>query len=184
MERFKHSKAFCIWLTGLPCSGKTTIGKKLFEILTKRGLNVKLFDGDEVRKTISKNLGFSREDRIENVLRVARMAKELVNSGTVVICALVSPYRDLRKEVRAMFEDGRFIEVFVDAPIEVCEARDTKGMYKKARLGLIKNFTGIDDPYERPDTPEVHLETDKLDIKASLEKIIKYLNNNYGKVSS
>jgi len=175
-ESFKDGKGFCVWLTGLPCSGKTTLARKLSEILQNQGFEVKVFDGDEVRKFITKNLGFSKEDRIKNVLTVAQLAKEFINDGNnkIAICSLVSPYRELRKKVREIIGNG-FIEVFVDAPLEVCESRDVKGMYKKARAGLIKNFTGVDDPYEPPESPEVHVETHKYDPEKSTFIIYEYL---------
>jgi len=177
-ENVKNSKGVCIWLTGLPCAGKTSIARKLFEELAKNGYKVRLFDGDEVRKTISKDLGFSKADRIENMKRVAKIARDFVEQGYIVICALVSPYKDGRSKVRNMFTNGSFIEVFVDAPLEICEKRDTKGMYKKARAGLIKNFTGIDDPYEPPEAPEVHLKTDILSIDESVSLIMNYIESN------
>lgn len=174
-EKAKNSKGVCIWLTGLPCAGKTSIARKLFEELTKSGYKVKLFDGDEVRKTISKDLGFSKADRIENMRRVAKIARDFVDQGYIVICALVSPYKDGRREVRNIFTHGSFIEVFVDAPLEVCEKRDPKGMYKKARAGLIKNFTGIDDPYEPSEAPEVHLKTDIFPLEECVERLIQFI---------
>lgn len=170
---FEENKGLCVWFTGLPCAGKTTISKRLYEVLVRENFKVRLFDGDEVRKTISKDLGFSREDRRENVLRVAKIAKDLVDQGYIVICALVSPYRKDREEVRKMFEEGEFMEVFVDTSIEVCEKRDTRGLYKKARLGLIKNFTGIDDPYEVPDKPDVHLKTEKESIEECVDRVLR-----------
>ncbi len=172
-EEIKNHKGFCIWFTGLPCAGKTTLAKKLYEALNEMGYKVRLYDGDEVRRTISKDLGFSKEERIENMSRVAKKALEDVAQGYIVIVALVSPYREARKEIREKFGDGIFIEVFVDAPIEVCEKRDVKGLYKKAREGLIKNFTGIDDPYEPPENPEIHLRTDLL----TEEEALKFLKN-------
>jgi len=177
-EGFKNNRGFCIWLTGLPCAGKTSIANKLYERLSQHSYKVKLFDGDEVRKTISKDLGFSKADRIENMKRVATIVKEFVNEGYIVICALVSPYKEERNKVRQMFMNSNFIEVFVDAPLEVCEKRDTKGMYKKARAGLIKNFTGIDDPYELPENPEIHLKTNILSLEESVNLIIKFIIDN------
>ncbi len=178
--RFKEIKSFCIWLTGLPCSGKTTIAKRLSEMLQNQGFEVKIFDGDEVRQTITKHLGFSKENRMENVLTVAKMAKEFITSGNdkIAICSLVSPYKDSRKKVREIFGDS-FIEVFVDAPLDVCENRDIKGMYKKARMGLIKNFTGIDDPYEPPEAPEVHIKTNENDPEKSVFLVYEYLQKRF-----
>ena len=171
----KHKQGFCVWLTGLPCSGKSTIAEILSVMLQARGRKVTLLDGDVVRTHLSKGLGFSKEDRIANILRVGFVASEIVKHNGVVICALVSPYRSARNQVRNMMEEGRFIEVFVDAPVEVCEQRDTKGLYKKAREGLIKGFTGVDDPYEPPEAPEVHIDTTKLTPEEGAKKILEYL---------
>lgn len=175
-ERTGIKTAFCVWLTGLPCSGKTTLAKRLAELLQKEGLEVKVYDGDEVRRILSKELGFSKEDRYKNVLMVAELAKEFLSKGPnkIVICSLVSPYRALRKKVREILGDS-YIEVFVDCPLEVCEKRDVKGMYKKARAGLIKNFTGIDDPYEPPEAPEVHVKTAEKGPEECLQVILGYL---------
>ncbi|RLJ70433.1 sulfate adenylyltransferase [Hydrogenivirga caldilitoris] len=171
----KHKQGFCIWLTGLPCSGKSTIAEVLSVMLQARGKRVTLLDGDVVRTHLSKGLGFSKEDRITNILRVGFVASEIVKHNGVVICALVSPYRSARNQVRNMMEEGKFIEVFVDAPIEVCEVRDVKGMYRKAKEGLIKGFTGVDDPYEPPEAPEVHIDTAKLTPEESARRILEYL---------
>ena len=171
----KHRQGFCVWLTGLPCSGKSTIANILKIMLEEKGRKVTLLDGDVVRTHLSQGLGFSKEDRIKNILRVGFVASEIVKHDGVVIVALVSPYKMAREEVRSMLPEGKFIEVFVDAPVEVCEQRDVKGLYKKARQGLIKGFTGIDDPYEPPDNPEVHIDTTKLSPEESAEKILEFL---------
>jgi len=171
----KHKQGFCVWLTGLPCSGKSTIAEILSVMLKARGRKVTLLDGDVVRTHLSKGLGFSKEDRITNILRVGFVASEIVKHNGVVICALVSPYRSARNQVRNMMEEGKFIEVFVDAPIEVCEERDVKGMYKKAKEGIIKGFTGVDDPYEYPESPEIHIDTTTLKPEESARKILEYL---------
>jgi len=171
----KHKQGFCVWLTGLPCSGKSTIAEILQVILQARGRRVTLLDGDVVRTHLSKGLGFSKEDRITNILRVGFVASEIVKHNGVVICALVSPYRSARNRVRNMIEEGKFIEVFVDAPIEVCEQRDVKGLYKKAKAGLIRGFTGVDDPYEPPEAPEIHIDTTKLTPEESAMKIVEFL---------
>ena len=173
----KHKQGFCVWLTGLPCAGKSTIGKILKVMLEARGRKVTFLDGDVVRTHLSEGLGFSKEDRIKNILRVGFVASEIVKHDGVVICALVSPYRQARELVRAMMEEGKFIEVFVDAPVEVCEQRDVKGFYKKAKEGLIKGFTGIDDPYEPPENPEVHIDTTLLSPEESAWRIIDYLKS-------
>ncbi len=171
----KHMQGFCIWLTGLPCSGKSTVAQILKALLEARGRKITLLDGDVVRTYISQGLGFSKEDRIKNILRVGFVASEIVKHDGVVICALVSPYKMAREEVRNMMEEGKFIEVYVNAPIEVCEMRDVKGYYKMAKEGLIKGFTGVDDPYEPPDEPEIEVNTTKLSPEESAREIIKYL---------
>ncbi len=171
----KYRQGFCVWLTGLPCAGKSTIAEILSVMLQARGKRITLLDGDVVRTHLSKGLGFSKEDRITNILRVGFVASEIVRHNGVVICALVSPYRSARNQVRNMMEEGRFIEVFVDAPVEVCEERDVKGMFRKAREGLIRGFTGVDDPYEPPEAPEVHLDTVKLSPEESARKILEHL---------
>nr|WP_274532229.1 bifunctional sulfate adenylyltransferase/adenylylsulfate kinase [Aquifex aeolicus] len=171
----KHKQGFCVWLTGLPCAGKSTIAEILATMLQARGRKVTLLDGDVVRTHLSRGLGFSKEDRITNILRVGFVASEIVKHNGVVICALVSPYRSARNQVRNMMEEGKFIEVFVDAPVEVCEERDVKGLYKKAKEGLIKGFTGVDDPYEPPVAPEVRVDTTKLTPEESALKILEFL---------
>lgn len=167
-------KGFVIWMTGLPCSGKTTIGKNLLEFFKSRGYKVELIDGDIIRNYISKGLGFSREDRFENIRRVSFLANILSRNGVIVIVAVISPYRDMRKMARDMIE-ADFIEVFVNAPVEVCKQRDVKGMYKKAERGEIKGFTGVDDPYEPPENPDVECKTDVEPIEESTKKIIDFL---------
>ena len=166
-------KGFTLWLTGLPCSGKTTLAKAVEETLLERGLPVEVFDGDDIRTNLTRGLGFSREDRDTNIRRVGYVCDLLTRNGVVSIAAVISPYQAIRDEVRQTI--GRFVEVFVDAPIEKLIERDVKGMYKKAIAGEIKNFTGIDDPYETPEKPEVHLHTDKESVEVSTDKIIKTL---------
>jgi sulfate adenylyltransferase len=165
----------CVWLTGLSGCGKTTIGRLLTEQLIARGRSVTLLDGDVVRTHLSKGLGFSKEDRDTNVRRIAFVASEIVRHNGLVICALISPYRATRLECRQMVREGRFVEVFVDAPLSVCEARDVKGLYARARRGEIKGFTGIDDPYEQPLTPEVHAETSSCSPESSVAGVLDYL---------
>ncbi len=166
-------KGFTLWLTGLPCSGKSTLAKAVEETLLERGLPVEVFDGDDIRTNLTKGLGFSREDRDTNIRRVGYVCDLLTRNGVVSIAAVISPYQAIRDEVRQTV--GRFVEVFVDAPIEKLIERDVKGMYKKAIAGEIKNFTGIDDPYETPEKPEVHLHTDQESVEVSTDKIIKTL---------
>ena len=168
-------KGFTVWFTGLPSSGKTTLGRMLEKELKERGFSVEVLDGDEVRERLSKGLGFSKEDRDENIWRIAYVARLITNSGGVAITCAISPYRDLREKAR--MEIGRFIEVYVRCPVEECIRRDVKGLYKKALSGEIKNFTGISDPYEEPLNPETIVGTHRETPEESLNKIISGLTN-------
>ena len=165
-----------VWLTGLSGAGKTTIARLLSKVLRKYGYPVEILDGDVIRQYISRGLGFSREDRFENIRRVSFVASLLTRNNVITIVAVISPYREMRKMAREMI--GDFVEVFVNAPLEVCEKRDVKGLYKKARQGLIKNFTGIDDPYEPPENPDVECKTDIEKVEESVSKILIYLSEN------
>jgi adenylylsulfate kinase len=164
---------FTIWLTGLPCSGKSTIAKLLSEKLLNQGRLVEVLDGDVIRKNLSHGLGFSREDRDRNVRRVGFVANLLSRNGVVVVVALVSPYRAIRDEVRATI--GRFVEVHVDCPTSECERRDVKGMYGMARAGTIRGFTGVDDPYECPEHSEITVHTSRETVEESTAKILSAL---------
>jgi sulfate adenylyltransferase len=155
----KHRQGVCIWFTGLSGSGKSTTAEVLTVLLLERGRQVTVLDGDVVRTHLSKGLSFGREDRDTNIRRIGFVAAEIVRHGGVVVCAAVSPYRATRNEVRSTIGKDQFLEVFVDTPLEVCEQRDSKGMYARARRGEIKGFTGIDDPYESPENPELSLDT-------------------------
>jgi sulfate adenylyltransferase len=155
----RHKQGVCIWFTGLSGSGKSTTAEVLTQLLLEHGRQVTVLDGDVVRTHLSKGLGFSKEDRDVNIRRIGYVASELVRHGGTVVCAAVSPYRATRNDVRALVGGDHFVEVFVDTPIAVCEQRDVKGMYAKARRGEIKGFTGIDDPYEPPDHAEIVLDT-------------------------
>ncbi|NWG21210.1 MAG: bifunctional sulfate adenylyltransferase/adenylylsulfate kinase [Chloroflexi bacterium] len=155
----RHRQGFCVWFTGLSGAGKSTIAEVLVTLLLERGRQSTLLDGDVVRTHLSKGLGFSREDRDTNILRIGFVASEIARHGGAVICAAISPYRAARNACRKLVGEDRFFEVFVDTPLEVCEQRDTKGMYARARRGEITGFTGIDDPYEPPEMPDVHLTT-------------------------
>jgi len=148
---------FCLWITGLPSSGKTSLARALIPLLRARGWNVELLDGDEVRQGLSADLGFDRTAREAHARRVTFVAKVLARNGAIPIVALISPYATSRAHARA--EVGRFVEIYLDTPIEVCEQRDVKGLYKKARLGLLKEFTGVDDPYEVPVHPDIRVDT-------------------------
>ncbi len=155
----RHRQGVCVWFTGLSGAGKSTTAEVLTTLLLERGRQVTLLDGDVVRTELSQGLGFSRADRDTNVRRIGFVASEIVKHGGTVVCAVVSPYRAARNDVRAMIGEDRFLEVFVDTPLEVCERRDAKGMYAKARRGELHGFTGIDDPYEPPEAPDVTLDT-------------------------
>ena len=168
----RHRQGVCVWFTGLSGAGKSTTAEVLTLLLLEYGRQVTLLDGDVVRTHLSKGLGFSKEDRDTNILRIGFVAAEIVRHGGVAVCAAVSPYRATRSQVRGMVGGDRFVEVFVDAPLEVCEARDTKGMYAKARRGEIKGFTGIDDPYEPPEQPELTLDTVTHDAESNAGLIV------------
>jgi adenylyl-sulfate kinase len=171
----KEQKGFTLWFTGLPCSGKTAVADKVAETLRERGLKVERLDGDIVRKDLTRDLGFSKEDRNDNIRRVTFVAKLLTRNGVAVLTSFISPYRELREHARQ--EIGNFIEVYVKCPVEVCIERDTKGMYEKAIKGEIKEFTGISDPYEEPMEPEILLESDKETLAESTNKVIQRLND-------
>jgi len=170
-----EQKGFTLWFTGLPCSGKSAVADKLAEVLKGRRLRVERLDGDIVRRSLTRDLGFSRQDRDENIRRVAFVAKLLTRNGVAVLTSFISPYRDIRAEARR--EIGEFIEVYAKCPLEVCIERDVKGMYKKAMRGEIKEFTGISDPYEEPLNPEILLETDKETLEESVGKVLKRLED-------
>ncbi|QVL44125.1 MAG: adenylyl-sulfate kinase [Alcanivorax sp.] len=169
----KNQVPKCIWLTGLSGSGKSTLANALEVALTEQGKHTYLLDGDNVRHGLNKNLGMSDEDRTENIRRVSEVAKLMVDAGLVVITAFISPFRADRDAARVLFEDGEFVEVFADAPLEECEKRDPKGLYKKARAGEIKEFTGIDSPYEAPANAEVVINTAEHDIGECVRQLIE-----------
>ena len=148
-----------VWFTGLSGAGKSTIANLVEKKLFAQGRHTYLLDGDNVRHGLNRDLGFTEADRAENIRRVAEVARLMVDAGLIVLVAFISPFRAERRFARSLFGDGEFLEVFVDTPIEACEARDPKGLYAKARSGALPNFTGIDSPYERPESPEVHLLT-------------------------
>ncbi len=167
----QETRGVTVWLTGLSGAGKSTIALALAEVLKEKGRKrLELLDGDIVRQNLTKGLGFSKEDRDENIRRIGFVAHLLTRNGVIVIVSAISPYRDIRQEVSDRI--GDFIEVYVNAPLEVCEQRDVKGLYKKARSGEIKQFTGISDPYDSPLTPTVECRTDQETIDESVAKII------------
>jgi len=169
-----ESKGFTLWFTGLSGAGKTTISEIVAKELTARGSRLEILDGDIVRENLSKGLGFSKEDRDTNVRRIAFVADLLSRNGTPVITAAISPYREIRNEAREMMGD-RFIEVYIEASVDVCAERDVKGLYAKAFAGEIKEFTGVSDPYEPPENPEIVLKTAEEEPEESAAKLITYL---------
>jgi len=170
-------KGATLWFTGLSGSGKSTVMVALEHALYQQGRLVYRLDGDNIRLGINKNLGFSAEDRTENIRRIGEVAKLFVDTGVIVLSGFISPYRADRDTVRALHESNgmKFIEVFVDVPLDVAESRDPKGLYKKARAGEIKNFTGIDDPYEAPSAPEIVLPSHELSLEAEVELLVNVL---------
>ncbi|MGK7874717.1 MAG: adenylyl-sulfate kinase [Xenococcaceae cyanobacterium] len=164
-----------IWFTGLSGAGKTTISKAVAEELRSEGYKVEVLDGDIVRQNLTKGLGFSKEDRDENIRRIGFVSHLLTRNGVIVLVSAISPYREIREEVRQKI--GNFVEVHVNAPLAVCEERDVKGLYRRARAGEIKGFTGIDDPYEHPLNPEVECRTDKEDLSESVGKVFQKLED-------
>jgi sulfate adenylyltransferase len=171
----RHRQGFCVWFTGLPSAGKSTIAEALSVMLLERGRGVTVLDGDVVRTHLSKGLGFSKEDRDANILRIGFVASEIVRHGGGGICAAISPYRSTRNQVRGMVGEGHFILVYVDTPLELCEKRDVKGLYAKARRGELKGFTGVDDPYEPPEAPEIVIPTAVCTPQEGARRIVGYL---------
>lgn len=174
-EILLDQKPCILWFTGLSGSGKSTIANAVELELFRRGIKTYLLDGDNVRHGLNKDLGFSEIDRIENIRRIGEVSKLFVDSGLIVLTAFISPFKSDRQIAKSLVEYNEFIEVFVNAPLEVCEERDPKGFYKKARNGDIKNFTGIDSPYEIPFEAQIEIKTDKITIEQCIEKIINYL---------
>jgi len=164
-----------IWFTGLSGSGKSTLAIGLEQYLFESGFKVYLLDGDNIRKGINKDLGFSSADRTENIRRIGEVSKLMLDAGLIIISAFISPFRDDREMVKEIVGEERFTEVFVDCPLEVCEKRDTKGLYKKARQGFIRDFTGIGSPYEIPEHPNLVIHTHKERIDESLSTLINYV---------
>ncbi len=173
----KGQTARCIWLTGLSGSGKSTVASLLEKRLHALGRHTYVLDGDNVRHGLNRDLGFTEADRVENIRRVAEVARLMVDAGLMVVVRFISPFRSERRMARSLFAPGEFMEVFVDAPLAVCEGRDVKGLYAKARAGLLQNFTGIDSPYEAPECPEVHLLAAELDPEACVARIVSALEN-------
>ena len=175
LEKMRGHKGMVIWFTGLSGSGKSTLANALNEFLHLDGLSTYVLDGDNIRHGLCKDLGFSDEDREENIRRIGEVANLFMNAGIIIITAFVSPFISDRNKVRKIIGSQDFIEVYCAADIKVCEKRDTKGLYKKARLGEIKDFTGISSPYEAPENPEIVVDTGSLDLKESVQIVINYL---------
>ena len=169
----QHAKV--IWMCGLSGAGKTTIAFELEQRLFKLGYTAEILDGDFLRSGLNKDLGFSEEDRTENLRRVAELSKLIVSGGIISINAFISPTKEIRKQARSIIGQQDFIEVYINAPLQVCEQRDQKGLYEKARMGLIRDFTGIDSPFEPPVYPDIEIRTDKLNVQESANKLLEYL---------
>ena len=175
-ERLLGQRGVTVWLTGLSGSGKSTIAVAAEAALVERGRLAYVLDGDNIRHGLNRNLGFSPEDRTENIRRIGEVAKLFTDAGVIVITSFISPYRADRDAVRAMMADGDFVEVHVDASLETCESRDVKGLYQKARAGEIPEFTGISAPYEAPESPELVLDTNAKSLEESVEELLRTLD--------
>jgi len=175
-EERLQQKSKALWLTGLSGSGKSTIAQALERKLYNNGFFAQVLDGDNIRSGINNNLGFSLEDRQENVRRIAEIAKLYLNSGVITLNSFISPTIEIRNFAKKIIGAENFIEIYINAPIEVCEKRDVKGLYQKARKGIIKGFTGIDSPYEPPISPAIEIKTDQLSLEESVEQIFNYIN--------
>ena len=170
-----NQKPFVLWFTGLSASGKSTLANIVEQKLYKMKYNTYLLDGDNVRHGLNSDLGFNEESRIENIRRIGEVSKLFLDAGIITLTAFISPFKSDRQLVRELFEEGKFLEVFVDSSLEVCENRDPKGMYAKARKGEIKNFTGISSPYEEPPNPEIHVINNSITLDEASDQIITYL---------
>lgn len=184
ISRSKRNKvnghdSFVLWFTGLSGSGKSTIANKVEEELFYKGISTYALDGDNIRSGINKGIGFTKEDRLENLRRIAEVGKLFVDAGIVTIAAFVSPLISDRDQVKQIVGENDLIEIFVDTSLEECEKRDVKGLYKKARAGEIKNFTGIDAPYEAPDNPEIHIQTETTEVDQAVQLVINYLEETH-----
>ena len=176
-QRLNGHKSFVLWFTGLSGSGKSTLANEVDRQLYSLGVRSYVLDGDNIRHGLNRGLGFSKEDRVENIRRIGEVSKLFVDSGQVVLAAFISPFREDRDGVRKLFDDGEFIEVFTSSPLEVCEKRDVKGLYQKARRGEIREFTGIDSPYEIPLEPELVVDTSSSTVAESARQVIGFLKN-------
>ncbi len=177
-QKLSGHKSVIIWFTGLSGSGKSTISVALEKELYEQNIRSYRLDGDNIRHGLNNNLGFSSSDRTENIRRIGEVSKLMIDAGLITLTAFISPYEEDRNQVRQLVESNEFIEVYVKASLEVCENRDPKGLYKKARLNEIKGFTGIDSPYEQPKNPEVIIDTDILSVEQSVDKLLHFLQKN------
>ncbi|HEX7064068.1 MAG TPA: adenylyl-sulfate kinase [Bacillales bacterium] len=176
-QQINGHKSAVLWFTGLSGAGKSTLSVEVEKELHRRGIHTYVLDGDNIRHGLNKNLGFSPEDRRENIRRIGEVAKLFVDAGTVVLTAFISPYQEDRDGVREMLEEKEFVEIYVKCSVEECERRDPKGLYEKARSGEIKNFTGISAPYEAPAEPELTVETDQQSLEASVQQVVQFLED-------
>jgi len=175
-NRLNNHKSVLVWFTGFPSSGKSTIAHLVEKKLFHRGIRTYVLDGDNVRHGLNSNLGFSREDRRENLRRIVELSKLMMDAGLIVLTAFVSPFREDRKYIRESFNSDNFLEIYVKCSVEECEKRDPKGNYKKARAGIIKNYTGISAPYEEPENPDLVIDTEKLTIESSVQEVLGLLD--------
>ncbi|MDB4324661.1 adenylyl-sulfate kinase [Crocinitomicaceae bacterium] len=179
-SKSKNQKPCVLWFTGLSGSGKSTVANAVEIKLNELNKHTYILDGDNVRLGLNKGLTFSDEDRIENIRRIGEVSKLFIDAGTIVLTAFISPFLKDRQQVRDLISENEFIEVFIDTPLEICESRDPKGLYKKARKGEIPNFTGISSPYEAPIKPEIHIKAGEITLEEAVEQILVYLReNNY-----
>ncbi|MGG3739455.1 adenylyl-sulfate kinase [Aeribacillus pallidus] len=177
-QKLNGHKSVVLWFTGLSGAGKSTLSVEVEKELHQMGIRTYILDGDNIRHGLNKNLGFSAEDRKENIRRIGEVSKLMVDAGIVTLTAFISPYREDRDMVRQLLGENEFVEIYVKCSLEECEKRDPKDLYKKARAGEIKGFTGIDDPYEEPENPELIVETDKQTLEESVQQVLSYLKEN------
>jgi len=171
-----NHKSGLVWFTGLPSSGKSTIAHRVEKELFNRGIRIYVLDGDNVRHGLNSNLGFSREDRRENLRRIVELSKLMVDAGLIVLAAFISPYREDREYIEESFNGDNFLEIYVKCSVDECERRDPKGNYKKAKAGIIKDYTGVSAPFEEPENPDIVIDTEKLDLESSVSKVLELLN--------
>lgn len=174
-NRLNNHRSGIVWFTGLPSSEKSTIAHLIEKKLFNSGIRTYVLDGDNIRHGLNSNLGFSREDRQENLRRIVELSKLMMDAGLIVLAAFISPYREDRKYVKEKFHNDNFLEIYVKCSVEECEKRDPKGNYEKARAGIIQNYTGVSAPYEEPENPDLIIDTEKLDVESSVQKVLNLL---------